>query len=192
MPNSAESFYYEQRESVPISLDSWREVSSAGAVGNNTANGGVLSSETTPVLGAAATTESMQITWAAANSDIVQASIALPPNFSGKDDVHIDLFVLTDNTGGGSIEAATFSVLTSWDNGAQVTDAATDVEPATTAHKVTAVVAGADIPDRPSFVNIQLVPGTHANDPVSLLAARIAYVPAAKASRASLLRATDV
>lgn len=182
MPKSSQGYYYEHRHSVGLPLANFREVSSAGAVGNNTANGGVLSSETTPVLGAATTTEAMQITWAAANADIIQASIPLPPDFGGQDDVLVELFVLTDNAGGGGIEAASFSVLTSWDNGAQVTDTATDSVPATTVHKVTATIAAGDVPDRASFVNLQLVPGTHANDPISLLAARISYVPALKAA----------
>lgn len=192
MPHDSQGFYYEQRESVNLSLHDWREVASTGAVGAIAANGGILASDTTPIMGAAATSESHIINWAAGNSDIIQCSLALPPNFSGKDDVWIELFVLTDNTGGGGIEAGTFSVLTSWDNGAQVTDEATDSTPATTAHWIRAVIAAADIPDRPSFVNIQLVLGTHANDPVHKLGGRILYVPAAKAARATILRATDL
>ena len=88
-----------------------------------------------------------------------------------------DLWILTDNTGGGSIEAGTFSVLTSWDNGAQVTDTATDSVPAVTSHKITATIAAGDIPDTASYVNIQLVLGTHANDPIHLLSARLNYFP---------------
>ena len=169
--------YHAFRSAVPLSLNDWREVSTAGAVSNIAANGGLLASDTTPILGAEATSEAMSITWAAANADIIQAAIALPDDVDGRDDILLDLWVLTDNTGGGGIEAASFSVLTSWDNGAQVTDAATDSVPATTSHKVTTRIAAADIPDRPSFVNIQLVPGTHANDPTKLVAARLLYTP---------------
>jgi len=177
MPYDSQSNHYEHRKSVELSLHDFREVTTAGAVGAIAANGGLLASDTDPVMGAETTTEAHAIIWAAGNSDIIQCSKVLPPDFSGKDDVLIELWVLTDNTGGGSIEAGTFSVLTSWDNAAQVTDAATDSVPATTVHKVTATVAAADIPDSPSFVNIQLVLGTHANDPVHLLAGRVSYVP---------------
>ncbi len=169
--------YHAFRKPILLSIFDWREVTSSGVVGNQaTAAGGVLASDTTPIMGAETTTEALSIQWAATNADIIQASVALPEDFSGADDVLVDLFVLTDNTGGGGIEAASFSVLTSWDNGAQVTDTATDSTPATTVHKVTARVAAADIPDSPSFVNIQLVPGTHANDPIRLLAARLSYI----------------
>lgn len=169
--------YHPLTAAVLLSLNDFREVTSAGAVGNNAANGGILSSETTPILGAEATTEAMSLAWAAANADIIQATVALPVDFDGRFDVLLELWVLTDNAGGGGIEAASFSVLTSWDNGSQVTDTATDSVPAITAHKVTARISGADIPDSPEFVNLQLVPGTHANDPTHLLSARFVYVP---------------
>jgi hypothetical protein len=175
--NDSQGNYHAFRRAILLSLHDWREVSAAGAVGAIAANGGLLASDTTPILGAETTTEAHSIQWAAANADIIQASIALPEDFDGRDDVLLELFVLTDNAGGGGIEAASFSVLTSWDNGAQVTDTATDDVPATTAHKVTARIAAGDIPDSPSFVNIQLVPGTHANDPTRLLAARLLYFP---------------
>lgn len=182
MPKASQGYYYEHRKAVQLSLHDFREVTSAGAVSNIAGNGGILASDTTPIMGAAATSEAMIINWAAGNSDIIQCSVALPPDFSGKDDVLCELWVLTDNAGGGGIEAGTFSVLTSWDNGAQVTDTATDDVPAITSHKITARISAGDIPDFPSFVNIQLVLGTHANDPVHLLAGRLTYVPLLKAA----------
>lgn len=160
---------------VNIPLTSWREVTTAGAVANTAGGGGNLASDTTPVLGAETTTESMAIIWEAANADIIQTSFCLPDDFDDTANATIDLYVLTDNTGGGGIEAATFSVLTSWNNSAQVTDTATDSAPATTLHVVTATIAAADIPAGAAMVNIQLVPGTHANDPIHLLAARLNY-----------------
>ncbi len=159
---------------VDLPLSGWREVSAAGAVSDIATNGGLLASDTTPILGAEATSEAMAIKWAAANADIIQQCVSLPQDFDDTADVTIDLWVLTDNAGGGGIEAATFSVLTSWDNGSQVTDAATDSVPAVTVHKVTATVDAGDF-GAVSFVNIQLVPGTHAADPMHLLAARLNY-----------------
>lgn len=181
--NDAQGNYHAFRKAILLSLHDWREAASTGAVGAIAANGGILASDTTPIMGAETTTEAHSIQWAAANADIIQASLALPEDFDARDDVLLDLFVLTDNTGGGGIEAASFSVLTSWDNGAQVTDTATDDVPATTVHKITARIAAADIsPKLPSFVNIQLVPGTHANDPIRLLAARLTYFPRKQAA----------
>lgn len=160
---------------LPIALTSWREVTTAGAVGNIAGGCGNLGSDTTPVLGAEATSESMAIIWAAANADIIQTALVLPDDFDDTADATLDLYVLTDNTGGGGVEAASFTVNTSWNNGSQVVDTATDSVPATTFHVVTATIAAADIPAGAVAVNIQLVPGTHANDPIHLLAARLTY-----------------
>lgn len=180
--HARDGHYYEFRKPVELALGDWREVTSAGAVGNIAAIGGHLASDTTPVLGVEATTEAWAIIWAAAGADIIQMSKTLPPDFYTKDDVELELWVLTDNTGGGSIEPASFTVLTSWDNAAQVTDTATDSVPATTLHKITATIAAEDLADRPSVLNIQLVPGTHANDPTHLLGARLTYIPALRAA----------
>lgn len=179
--HDSRGFYHEHRNIIPLQLGDFREVDTSGAVGNATANGGVLASDTTPILGAESTSEAWSLDWAAGNSDIVQQSVPLPHDFDGQEDALVELWVLTDNAGGGGIEAATFSVLTSWDNGAQVTDTATDSTPGTTAHKIEARIAAADMPDSPAFLNVQLVPGTHANDPVHLLAASVSYVPKIKA-----------
>lgn len=174
--------YHEFRKPIRFSLNDFREVTTAGAVGNIAANGGLLASDTTPILGAEATSEIMSLAWAAGNSDIVQAETDVPEDFDGREDVLVELFVRTDNAGGGGIEAASYSVLTSWDNGAQVTDTATDSTPAETFHKITATIAAADIPDAPNWVNVQLIPGTHANDPVRLAHVRFRYVPRIKSA----------
>ncbi len=169
--------YHAFYKPIQIALSLWKEVTSAGAVGNVAAAGGALASDTTPIFGAQATSEAWAIKWAAGNADIIQCEVPLPDDFDGREDLLLDLEVLTDNAGGGGIEAASFSVLTSFDNGAQVTDAATDSTPATTQHTVTTVIAAADIPDTARQINIQLVPGTHAADPIHLMAAKLRYLP---------------
>lgn len=159
---------------IPISLYDFREVSSGGDVSNIAGNGGLLASDTTPILRGDAA-ESQELAWAAANQDIIAAQFTLPRDFDGAKDVLVELWVYTDNTGGGGIEAATFTVETSWDGGAVVSDTATDTTPAVTIHKISATIAAADIPDSPSLLTLMLTPGTHANDPTQLVAARITY-----------------
>ena len=175
--HSSQGNYHAFRKVVALSLHDFREVAATGAVGAIAANGGILASDTDPIMGAETTTEAHSIQWAAGNADIIQTQVALPEDFDGREDVHVELWVLTDNAGGGGIDPASFSVLTSWDNGAQVTDTATDSVPAITVHKITATIAAADIPEGAAFVNVQLVPGTHASDPTRLLSARLSYVP---------------
>jgi len=154
-----------------LALTDWREVTAGGAVGNIAAIGGVLASDTTPVLGAEGTSEAMSITWAAANVDQIATSICLPVDFNDAADATLDLWVKTSV----GVEAATFTVLTSWNNGSQVTDTATDSVPSTTVHKITATIAAADIPAGAEFVTIHMVPGAHAAELTKLLAARLNF-----------------
>lgn len=163
-----------RRGEINISLDEFRIVSSGGDVGAIAAIGGVLGSDTVPI-GRGDAAETSEIHWAAASAIIVKYCKTLPADFSGASDVTVRLFVRTDNAGGGGIEAATFTVETGWDGGALVSDAATDATPAITLHSVDATVAAADIPDAPSVLTLMLTPGTHANDPIQLLGAKILY-----------------
>lgn len=64
---------------IPIPLSAWREVDATGDVGNITANGGVLASDTTPVFDAVATSNEQEILWATGNADPIGCSVALPP-----------------------------------------------------------------------------------------------------------------
>ncbi len=169
--------YHAFYKSIDLPLSAFREVTSAGAVANVAGIGGNLASDTTPIFGAQGTSEAWALKWAAGNADIVQCEATLPDDFDGREDLLLDLEVLTDNAGGGSIEAASFSVLTSFDNAAQVTDSATDSTPATTVHTVTTTIAASDIPDAARLINVQLVPGTHAADPIHLMGAKLRYLP---------------
>lgn len=160
--------------SIPILLNCLREVDANGDVSNIAANGGLLASDTTPILRGAAS-EVQEVAWAAGNSDIVAEDFALGADFDGRRDVFVDLFVLTDNAGGGGIEAGTFTVESSWDGGTLVVDTATDTTPAVTIHTITATIAAADVPDSPKTLTLILTLGTHANDPVILRGGRIRH-----------------
>lgn len=158
-----QGFYHAYHGRKLVSVNDFREVAS-GDVGNIVANGGLLASDTTPILRGASTGISQEISWAAGNSDPIVCQFALPSNFDGKDDVLIDLWVNS-----GTTNAATMSVATSWDAGATVTDSASDAATlSATTHKITAVIAAADIPDAASFVSLQLTPPTHATDAIQL------------------------
>lgn len=160
--------------SIPISLMSFREATSGADVGDAAANGGILASDTTPILRGDAN-KSQEIAWAAGNADALACQITLPTDFDGTANATLDLFVYTDNAGGGGIDAATFTVESSWDGGATVSDTATDGSPATSIHKITATIAAADIPDTASIVSLLLTPAAHAADPTQLVGARLNY-----------------
>ncbi len=154
---------------IALSLVNFRE-STAGDVGNIAANGGLLASDTTPVLSGTGATVSQEVLWAAGNTDQILIDIALPEDFDGRDDALLELWVAS-----GTTNLASFAVATSWDGGADVADTATDPAQSATVHKITARIAASDIPDRPSFVTVALTPAAHATDAIKLKAARIRY-----------------
>ncbi len=162
-----------QAGSVNLSLYDLREVTSGGDVGNIAANGGLLASDTTPILRGDAN-DSQEVSWATGNADVVAFSRTLPPDFDGTGDVTLELYVSS-----GTTNAATFTVESSWDAGAVVSDSASDAATkSATVHKITATIAAADIPDTASFVTVLLTPAAHATDTIQLHAARLLYVRA--------------
>lgn len=176
MPHNRNGVYYASKKCIVLSLHDFREVDGSGDYGNIVANGGILASDTTPILRANAA-ETPEIAWAAANVDPIAAHIGLPEDFDGAEPVQVELLALTDNAGGGGIDAATFTVETGWDGGALVSDTATDSVPATTVHTVNAEIAAADIPDEPKSLVVALTPAAHGNDPTMLQGVRIWYTP---------------
>lgn len=156
--------------SVPLSLFDFRECDANGDVGAIAANGGILASDTTPILRGNAA-ETQEISWAAGNVDPITLQTALPADFDGTADVTLELWVNSGTTNG-----ATFTVETGWDGAALVSDTADDTTTkSATTHKITATIALADVPDTASFLTLALTPATHATDAIQLLAVRLKY-----------------
>lgn len=157
---------------INLKLNDFREVDANGDVGAITANGGILASDTTPIL-RGDTAESQEIFWAAGNADPIQVSLSLPSSLDGAQDVLLDLDVYS-----GSTDAATPTVETSWDGGTQVVDSASDTATkSATVHRITATIAAADIPDSPARLTIALTPPTHATNGIGLVRAALRYSP---------------
>lgn len=155
---------------ILLSLYDFREVDASGDVGNIVANGGLLASDTTPILRGDAA-ETQEISWATGNVDAIACQFALPPDFDGSADVEVELWVNSGTTNGAS-----FTVESGWDGGALVSDAVDDsTTKSATTHKVTATIAAADIPDAASFLTLILTPPTHATDTIQLKSARVKY-----------------
>ena len=155
---------------VPINMHSFREVDGSGDVGAIAANGGILASDTTPIMRADAA-ESVEISWATGNVDPIATSFMLPPDFDGTADAVLDLIVSS-----GTTDAATIVVETGWDGGALVSDSTSDTATkSATAHTLAVTIAAADIPDTASRVTIALTPPTHATNAIQLHGARLKY-----------------
>lgn len=163
--------YHAFRRTIAVSLNDFREATT-GDVGAIAANGGILASDTTPTLTGASTGISQRITWAATNVDQILCQFCLPEDFDGKEDVLVNLRV----SSGGTTDLSSFSVLTSWDGGATVTDTATDPAASVTVHTITARIAAADIPDNAFSFSMALVPAAHGTDTMLLDAVSVTFV----------------
>jgi hypothetical protein len=154
-----------------FSLNDFREVDGSGDVGNIAANGGLLASDTTPILRGSAA-ESFEIFWATGNVDPIALHITLPADFDGASNVTVDLWVRS-----GATDAATFTVESGWDDGALVSDSASDAATkSATLHKITATIAAADIPNTARLLTLALTPtNAHATDAYSLLGCAINF-----------------
>ena len=154
-----------------IPLSAFRETAS-GDVGNAAANGGLLASDTTPILEGAGATNAQRLNWATGNVDAVTAGIVLPPDVDGTAQVEFELIVAGAGTTNGWTNAS--GLVTNWDGGANVTDAVAD-SAATAVHAASATVAASDIPDEPYCLSVTIVPPTHATDALFLLGVRGTY-----------------
>lgn len=157
---------------VCFDLHCFRETDGSGDVGNLAAHGGQLASDSTPSLSGGAN-EAEEIGWVAGNVDQIALSCSLPPDLDDGQAATLRLWV---SSGAVGPDPATFSVVTSWDKGAQITDSASDGTPGAAIHAITATIDAGDIPATPGFLTLQLVPAAHANDPITLHAARLEYV----------------
>jgi hypothetical protein len=156
---------------VPLrcSLYDFREVSAAGDVGAIAANGGILASDTTPILRGDAA-ETQEIYWAAANSDPIACQFTLGDDFDDTRDVTVNLWVYSDNT---NTDPANFTVESGWNGGALVVDAAVDAAPSGVHHKLAVTIANADIPAGAQRLTLILTPPAHAADGIGLVGHRI-------------------
>lgn len=159
---------------IAIPLSAWREVDATGDVANIAANGGVLASDTTPVLDAVATSNEQEILWATGNVDAIGVSIVLPRDFDDTADATIDLVVSS-----GTTNAATIVCASAWSAGAagtEVSDSTSDTATkSATPHTLSITIDKGDMPAGSRRATVRLTPPTHATDTISLYATGIAY-----------------
>ncbi len=149
-------------------------------VGAITANGGVLASDTTPVLSAIndATDGCQRVSWVASNNDQVIAQVALPPDL----DVTADLVLHCRIASGGTTDAVGFTVDSFFNEGdTKVVDTTTTNQTATYAEKI-ATIAASDVPSGAQTLTIGLTPAAHTTDTCNLTALWLEYTAALKTS----------
>lgn len=162
---------------IPIDITSAREIAS-NAIQNLAAHGGIMAVDSQPDLARinGATDKALRITWAATEVDEIQfPPLAIPPDYDNSGALTIHLLVYKDANmdTGAVIDVQAFSGVGDTEMGGN-TAAITE----TAAAEKSVSLTGANVGAHPGVLNISLVPGTHANDALYLLAAWAEYTRA--------------
>jgi len=150
-----------------IPLNAWREATNFD-VGNIAANGGILASDTTPILEAinAATDGCQRIHWAANDVDQIVTSMPLPQTLQRGADVVFHCRIAS----AGTTDAVGFTVDTFWNEGdTKVVDTTETNQTATYGEKI-ATISTASVPSTAQTVTIGLTPVAHSTDALYLTA----------------------
>lgn len=160
---------------IPVPLATLREVSS-NTIPNAAGNGGLLASDTTPILATTNgdTDSALRLAWAAANVDPVIFQVPLPPDLDEASAVEIHLLA--------AMEAANDTPVISADSyfmvgDTKVEDDSTAVTGATPAEYTITIAAG-DVPAGAQTLTVELTPGAHGTDALYVYAVWVEYVRA--------------
>ncbi len=157
---------------IPIPLNTLREATNFN-VGNAAANGGILASDTTPVLSAinGATDGCQQLAWAASNSDQVVFQVPLPPDLNEAADLVLHMRIKSS----GTTDAVGFTVDSFFNEGdSKVSDTSETNQTATWAEKI-ATIAASDVPAGAQTLTVGLTPAAHTTDIMYLSALWLEY-----------------
>jgi hypothetical protein len=157
---------------IPIPLHTLRETTNFD-VSNIAANGGILASDTTPIMDAinAATNGCQRLLWASSNNDQVVFQVPLPPDL----DASSDLVIHTRIVSGGTTNAVGFTVDSFFNEGdTKVVDTSETNQTTTWAEKIT-TIAAADVPSGAQTLTVGLTPVAHTTDTLALSAVWIEY-----------------
>jgi len=159
---------------IPISIFSVRKVTGM-APGNTTANGGLLASDTVPILApkTGATAGCQVIKWAAAAVSAIAFQVALPPDLNADADLVLHGRVACTAT---ATDIPTFTLASYFqETGAVVSDTFAASGATTTFAEITATIALADVPTGAQTLTGRLTPGTHASSGWSLSSLWLEY-----------------
>lgn len=168
----AELYLFRLIGHLQLPLNCWRESTNFN-VGNIAANGGVLASDTTPILSAinGATDGCQRIQWAASNNDQIVQSIVLPDDLVRTQDITFNARIAS----GGTTNAVGFTLASYFDEGDTAVADASGTNQTVTYANVIATIAAADIPATARTLTIGLTPVAHTTDTLNLTATWLTY-----------------
>lgn len=156
---------------LPVPLTTVREAPS-NAIPNTTANGGVLSSNTAPILNLTDgdTDSALRINWALTETDAIVFQIPLPPDL----DAGSDLVIHLRSAAGGATDTITINSDSYFNEGDTKVEDSVSVSGTAYAEKEI-TIAAADIPSGAQTFTCELTPGAHATDALYITAIWVEY-----------------
>lgn len=159
---------------IPVSLASVREITT-GAFINAAGNGGILATDTTPILNTinGDTDGAWRLAWAASNSDAIGFQVPLPPDLDEASVVEIHLRAYM----AGATDTPVISADSYFDEGdTKVEDDSPALDATPTEHIIT--IAAADVPAGAQTLSVELTPGAHTTDILYVTAIWVEYTRA--------------
>jgi hypothetical protein len=160
---------------IALPLHGWREATNFD-VGAIAVNGGILASDTTPIMEAvnAASDGCQRITWAAANSDQIICQTPIPPDLDDSSDVVVHLRAAM----AGGTDTPKFTLDSFFNEGdTKITDLSPSISGmGYTEYIIT--IAAADIPEEPQTLTLGLTLAAHTTDALYLTATWLEYTAA--------------
>lgn len=159
---------------IPVSLADVREITT-GAFINAAGNGGILATDTTPILNTinGDTDGAWRLAWAASNSDAIGFQMPLPPDLDEASVVEIHLRAYM----AGATDTPVISADSYFDEGdTKVEDDSTALDATPTEKIIT--IAAADVPAGAQTLSVELTPGAHTTDILYVTAIWVEYTRA--------------
>lgn len=157
---------------IPLALADAREVA-ANATINAAGNGGLLASDTTPILHRVngATDKALRLNWAASNVDEITWSFVYPPDLDEAQPVEVHILAAMD----GASDTPTLGV--GYFEGVGDADAggATAGVTGTAVTEYSVSIAAVDVGTAPKAASVSLIPGSHDTDALYVYAVWIEY-----------------
>ena len=161
--------------SIQLPITIAREIVT-NAIPNAAAIGGLLASDTTPILQRVngATDKKLRLNWAASNSDAITFDFAYPPDLDAASDLTVHILAAM----AGATDTPTIAI--NYFEGVGDTNAGgnTAAVTGTTVAEYSRTIAAADIGAAPNGASIEIVPGAHTTDALYIYAVWIEYTRA--------------
>lgn len=160
---------------IPVSLTTVREVVT-NAIPNASSNGGLLASDTTPILNLTNgdTDSALRLSWAASNSDAITFQVPLPPDLDTNSNVEVHVRAAME----GATDTPVISADSFFNEGDTKVEDDSAAVTGTSYAEYTITIAAADVPAGAQTLSCELTPGAHTTDALYVTAIWVEYARA--------------